>query len=133
MEKSRGGGAGYSKWRQQSEEFREAMRAMRRGGGGGGGGGGMSSYKPSKPDPSLVQCPYCGRRFNQIAADRHIPICKNTINRPKPPPSLTAGGRLSRGGGGGGGGGGGMSSSLPKLTPNKRAQSQRINIFYYYV
>jgi len=24
-------------------------------------------------DPSLVQCPHCERRFNEKAADRHIP------------------------------------------------------------
>jgi len=26
-------------------------------------------------DPSLVQCPHCGRRYSEKAADRHIPQC----------------------------------------------------------
>ena len=38
---------------------------------------------PSAPDPSLVPCPHCGRTFNETAAERHIPRCKTTINRPK--------------------------------------------------
>ena len=40
-------------------------------------------YVPSAPDPSLVQCPHCSRRFNEKAAARHIPACANTINKPK--------------------------------------------------
>lgn len=34
-----------------------------------------------------VQCPYCGRKYNQEVANRHIPKCKDIINKPKPPPS----------------------------------------------
>ena len=30
---------------------------------------------PSAPDPSLIPCPNCGRRFNETAAERHIPKC----------------------------------------------------------
>ncbi|CAJ1417242.1 unnamed protein product [Effrenium voratum] len=32
-------------------------------------------------------CNYCGRYFSQEAAERHIPICANVVNKPKPPPS----------------------------------------------
>lgn len=32
------------------------------------------------------QCPYCSRKFAQETAARHIPKCKTTINKPKPPP-----------------------------------------------
>ena len=39
-------------------------------------------YVPSAPDPSLVQCPHCGRRFNENAAARHIPICTSIKNKP---------------------------------------------------
>ena len=42
---------------------------------------------PSQADPSLVQCKYCGRRFGHQQAERHIPKCKNTINKPAPPPT----------------------------------------------
>lgn len=38
---------------------------------------------PSAPDPSLIPCPHCGRRFNAKAAERHIPSCATTINKPK--------------------------------------------------
>lgn len=34
---------------------------------------------PSEPDPSFVQCPHCSRRFNEQAAERHIPKCKSII------------------------------------------------------
>lgn len=40
-------------------------------------------YVPSAPDPSLVLCPHCGRRYNAKAATRHIPLCANIINKPK--------------------------------------------------
>lgn len=38
-------------------------------------------------DEKMKVCPYCNRRFNEKAAERHIPICENTRNRAKPPPS----------------------------------------------
>ena len=32
-----------------------------------------------------VQCPHCGRRFNEAAADRHIPKCASiSSNKSKP-------------------------------------------------
>lgn len=40
-------------------------------------------YVPSAPDPSFIQCPHCMRRFNETAGARHIPMCANTINKPK--------------------------------------------------
>jgi hypothetical protein len=36
----------------------------------------MGQYVPSGPDPSFVQCPNCGRSFNESAAERHIPKCQ---------------------------------------------------------
>ena len=74
---------GKSNWKEQSMAFREAMRAARE----------YSSEKTddvvmgSKPktpyiDPSLIQCPNCERRFNQKAAERHIPVCKKIIAKP---------------------------------------------------
>ncbi|KAJ3131517.1 hypothetical protein HK100_006289 [Physocladia obscura] len=46
---------------------------------------------PTEPDPDYVQCEHCGRRFNETAAERHIPICANTKHRPR--------GAAARGGG----------------------------------
>ena len=39
-------------------------------------------------DSALVPCPYCHRTFSDVAAERHIPKCKDMINRPRPPPQL---------------------------------------------
>lgn len=36
----------------------------------------------SAPDPSLVPCPHCGRRFNEHAAERHIPKCQDIRAKP---------------------------------------------------
>lgn len=33
-----------------------------------------------------IACPYCFRRFAPFSADKHIEICKNILNKPKPPP-----------------------------------------------
>jgi len=38
---------------------------------------------PKANTDNLVPCPYCGRKFNEQAAERHIPSCKNVINKPK--------------------------------------------------
>ena len=32
--------------------------------------------RPSEPNPDYVQCPHCERRFEEYAAERHIPFCK---------------------------------------------------------
>ena len=34
-----------------------------------------------------ITCPYCCRRFAPIPAEKHINACKDTINKPKPPPN----------------------------------------------
>jgi hypothetical protein len=39
-------------------------------------GGPVPSHRPSEPNPDYVQCPYCKRRFQESAAERHIPFCK---------------------------------------------------------
>lgn len=84
-------GSGVSKWKEQSRQFREAMRSARGATGGGdvvvavgGGGGGGGAPAPSQPyiDPTLIQCPNCQRRFNDKAAERHIPVCKSIIAKP---------------------------------------------------
>lgn len=37
----------------------------------------LPPMEPSAPDPSLVPCPHCGRRFNQTAGERHMKHCQN--------------------------------------------------------
>lgn len=50
-------------------------------------GGKLSDLPPPPPssNPDYVQCPSCGRRFNEAAAQRHIPKCATyEFNKPKP-------------------------------------------------
>jgi hypothetical protein len=38
---------------------------------------------PRSENADYIECPHCSRRFAPKAADRHIPACANTINKPK--------------------------------------------------
>ena len=42
---------------------------------------------PGQGDSNLIPCPHCNRKFNQQAADRHIPKCANITHKPKAPPT----------------------------------------------
>lgn len=84
---------GASRWREDSLTFRRAIRAARavtqaedyaR-------ATGMSLRDVLPPpshqddDPvynSYIQCPTCGRSYSTKAGERHIPQCKNIINKP---------------------------------------------------
>lgn len=44
-------------------------------------GGPLPPPKPSAPNPDYQQCPYCERRFQDSAAERHIPFCKEQASR----------------------------------------------------
>ena len=35
----------------------------------------------------MKDCPFCGRKFTDKAADRHIKHCEISKSRPKPPPT----------------------------------------------
>ena len=94
---SKGKGKGKPKWKVEHENFINSIRQARKVDAVIKAGGDLRDLPPPPPseiDPSLVQCPHCSRRFNDKAAERHIPHCAKTINRPKPPPSArSAGGR----------------------------------------
>eukprot|EP00668_Euglena_longa_P015981 GGOE01020174.1.p1 GENE.GGOE01020174.1~~GGOE01020174.1.p1 ORF type:complete len:323 (-),score=41.44 GGOE01020174.1:186-1154(-) len=44
---------------------------------------------PISANAHYVQCPHCTRSFAPDVAERHVPKCKTTLNRPKPPPGRT--------------------------------------------
>ncbi|CAK1583343.1 unnamed protein product [Parnassius mnemosyne] len=75
-----------STWRQKHEEFIQAIRAAKQVQAHLKAGGKLSDLPPPPPseNPDYVQCPHCNRRFNQAAAERHIPKCANfQFNKPK--------------------------------------------------
>ena len=68
-----------SDWRKKREEFINALKAAKEAQRHIAAGGNIKDLPPPPPmDTSdYVQCPHCNRRFNEGAADRHIPKCKN--------------------------------------------------------
>ncbi|XP_053669464.1 LOW QUALITY PROTEIN: zinc finger C2HC domain-containing protein 1C [Anopheles marshallii] len=88
------GGAGGkpSNWRKKHEEFIATIRAAKEMKAHLARGGKLSDLPPPPPseNPDYVQCPHCMRRFNQTAADRHIPKCATMLhNKPKPKPKAS--------------------------------------------
>ncbi|XP_018320866.1 zinc finger C2HC domain-containing protein 1C isoform X4 [Agrilus planipennis] len=74
-------------WRKRHEEFIATIRAAKVTQAHLAKGGKLSDLPPPPPsyNPDYVQCPHCGRRFNQAAAERHIPKCATyEFNKPKP-------------------------------------------------
>ncbi|XP_066478847.1 zinc finger C2HC domain-containing protein 1B [Tiliqua scincoides] len=70
-----------SNWRQQHENFIAAIRsaklatlAMKE-------GRPLPPPPPPSINPDYIQCPYCMRRFNETAAERHINFCKEQAAR----------------------------------------------------
>ncbi|PNI86919.1 ZC2HC1B isoform 1 [Pan troglodytes] len=85
-----------SNWRQQHEDFINAIRSAKQC---------MLAIKegrplPPPPPPSLnpdyIQCPYCMRRFNESAAERHTNFCKDQSSRRVFNPAQTAAKLASR-------------------------------------
>ena len=115
-----GGGGDSKKWKQQSNAFREAMRAARNVAMAQASGAPLPPAAPSAPDPSLIPCPHCGRRFNEKAAERHIPQCQNIRAKPT---------SLKRGTGGAGGKTGSVatatSDNKSKARPAPKRPTQR--------
>ncbi|KAL5015316.1 hypothetical protein ScPMuIL_009586 [Solemya velum] len=73
-----------SNWRVKHEQFIDNIRNAK------GVSKAIEQGKPLPPpppptiDPDYIQCPYCERRFNQKAAERHISFCKEQKSRLKP-------------------------------------------------
>lgn len=68
-------------WKSKSSAFRDAMKASREVTVALKEGRELPPMKPSAPDPSLIQCEYCQRRFNDKAAERHITFCREKTQR----------------------------------------------------
>ncbi|KAH8294856.1 hypothetical protein KR018_003763 [Drosophila ironensis] len=85
-------GVKKNNWRKTHEEFIQSIRAAKQVQAHLARGGKLSDLPPPPPseNPDYIQCPHCGRRFNQQAAERHIPKCETMIhNKPRqngPPP-----------------------------------------------
>jgi len=76
------------KWKRDRDQLRAAMKMSRKIMRAQARGEDITKIKfeatPQEYD-DRVQCPYCERKFNQTAADRHIPKCKDMQhNKPKP-------------------------------------------------
>uniref|UniRef100_A0AC34RQU4 Zinc finger C2HC domain-containing protein 1C n=1 Tax=Panagrolaimus sp. JU765 TaxID=591449 RepID=A0AC34RQU4_9BILA len=75
-------------WKQRHEEFlgavvgaKDVERALKT-------GGPLPPPPKSSYNPDYVKCDYCGRNFNQRAAERHIPFCREQNARTgKAPPT----------------------------------------------
>ncbi|XP_049877588.1 uncharacterized protein LOC126374867 isoform X2 [Pectinophora gossypiella] len=77
-------------WRQKHNEFIQAIRAAKQVQAHINAGGKLSDLPPPPPseNPDYIQCPHCNRRFNQTAAERHIPKCATyQFNKPKSQPA----------------------------------------------
>ncbi|XP_076361880.1 uncharacterized protein LOC143252914 isoform X2 [Tachypleus tridentatus] len=83
-----------SNWREKHEELIQAIRAARKPDKEEENES-LDSSKPNKVPAGYVECPSCGRYFNERAADRHIPWCQEQKARiPKSPASIDAKERL---------------------------------------
>lgn len=76
-----------SNWRAVHEEFIQTVRQAKVMQDHLAKGGKLSDLPPPPPssNPDYVPCPYCGRKFNESAAERHIPRCKEVSARKRPP------------------------------------------------
>lgn len=80
-------------WRRKHEEFIQAIRSAKQMKQHLANGGKLSDLPPPPPseNPDYVQCPHCKRRFNEGAAERHIPKCATfQFNKPKASVKATA-------------------------------------------
>ncbi|XP_055942840.1 zinc finger C2HC domain-containing protein 1C-like isoform X2 [Argiope bruennichi] len=79
-----------SDWRKKHNDFIEAIRQAKMVQQHLAKGGKVSDLPPPPPSDTsdYVPCPHCGRKFNEAAAERHIPKCKNiSCNKKNPVPT----------------------------------------------
>lgn len=70
-----------SNWRKKHEDFIATIRAAKNISQVIKDGGPLPPPPPPTYDPDYIQCPYCQRRFNENAADRHIKFCQEQAAR----------------------------------------------------
>jgi len=70
-----------SNWRLKHEEFINTVRAARESTAAIKQGRKPPPPVPAAVNPDYVQCPHCLRRFNETAAERHIPFCAEQHKR----------------------------------------------------
>ncbi|XP_064383273.1 zinc finger C2HC domain-containing protein 1A-like [Halichondria panicea] len=83
-------------WRKKHESLVESMRSARIVTEAIKTGAPLPPHRPSAPDPDYVQCPHCDRRFQESAAERHMPFCKEQKSRLDRKPSSKAQAKLSK-------------------------------------
>jgi len=64
------------KWKLQSMQFRQAVGPVDKPSDGGGASNFNPSMEPSIDTDDRVQCEFCGRKFAEKTAERHIPHCE---------------------------------------------------------
>lgn len=80
------------KWKRDHMAFQQAVNAGRKLKAAQEAGMPLPPPEPTSDEvDDRVPCPHCGRRFNAMAAERHIPKCSSIMAKPK---------TLTRGGGG---------------------------------
>ncbi len=84
------------KWKIESARFRNAIKPQDKDGKSEDQPGALAPADYEKAD--YVQCPTCGRSFNDDAAKRHMPFCasKAKIDKMKNPQKFKSGSNLSR-------------------------------------
>uniref|UniRef100_A0A1A7Y482 Zinc finger C2HC domain-containing protein 1A n=1 Tax=Iconisemion striatum TaxID=60296 RepID=A0A1A7Y482_9TELE len=70
-----------SNWRKKHADFISTIRAAKAVTQVMKDGGPLPPPPPPSYDPDYIQCPYCQRRFNESAADRHIKFCQEQAAR----------------------------------------------------
>ncbi|NXI65799.1 ZC21B protein, partial [Anseranas semipalmata] len=70
-----------SNWRQHHEDFINAIQSAKQVTKAMQEGRPLPPPPPPSINPDYIQCPYCSRRFNEAAAQRHIKFCEEQAAR----------------------------------------------------